>query len=118
GLGKKIERSVKRRVDQKTSRAIEQGLDQVEAGMKGIGKQDSIQIKGNENNKSIPSAANQTGLENRDTMQAGFGLYTNFDFVPGNELLFYDDFSTGRPGDFPSGWNTNGSGEIVTTGDE
>jgi len=44
-----------------------------------------------------------------------FKAYSNFDFVAGNKVLFYDDFSSGKIGDFPVMWNTNGSGEIVTT---
>lgn len=45
-----------------------------------------------------------------------FKTYSNYDFVAGNKVLLYDDFSTGRVGDFPAMWNTTGSGEIVTTG--
>lgn len=45
-------------------------------------------------------------------------INTKFDFVPGDELLFYDDFSNDFVGDFPSKWNTNGSGEVVTFGDD
>lgn len=44
-------------------------------------------------------------------------VYSKFDFVPGDELLFYDDFSNDFIGDFPSKWNTNGGGEVVTLGD-
>lgn len=45
-------------------------------------------------------------------------INSKFDFVPGDELLFYDDFSQEFVGDFPSKWNTNGSGEVVTFGDD
>lgn len=44
--------------------------------------------------------------------------YTRFDFIPGNTLLFTDDFSAENIGDFPARWNTNGSGEVVGSGDE
>ena len=30
-------------------------------------------------------------------------------------MIFYDDFSQDNIGDFPAGWNTNGSAEIVTS---
>ena len=45
-------------------------------------------------------------------------INTKFDFVPGDEILFTDDFSADFVGDFPAKWNTNGSGEVVTFGDE
>lgn len=38
----------------------------------------------------------------------------NSDFVPGNKIIFEDDFSNDAIGDFPAKWNTNGSAEILT----
>ncbi len=44
-----------------------------------------------------------------------FATYSKFDFVPGEKVLFNDDFSNTAIGDFPEAWNTNGSGEVVTS---
>lgn len=41
--------------------------------------------------------------------------YSKFDFVPGNKVLFFDDFSETAIGDFPVSWNTNSSGEVIQT---
>ncbi|MBN8685438.1 MAG: OmpA family protein [Chitinophagales bacterium] len=41
--------------------------------------------------------------------------YSKFDFIPGEKIIFYDDFSQDNIGDFPALWNTNGSAEVVTT---
>jgi outer membrane protein OmpA-like peptidoglycan-associated protein len=40
-------------------------------------------------------------------------VISKFDFVPGDKLIYFDDFSQDFVGDFPSKWNTNGSGEVV-----
>lgn len=40
-------------------------------------------------------------------------IYSKYDFVPGDKPLFFDDFSKDFIGDFPSKWNTNGSGGVV-----
>jgi OmpA-OmpF porin, OOP family len=40
---------------------------------------------------------------------------SKFDFIPGEKLILFDDFSSENIGDFPVLWNTTGSGEIVTT---
>lgn len=45
---------------------------------------------------------------------ASLATYSKFDFVPGEKILVYEDFSKDAKGDFPNQWNTNGSGEIVT----
>ncbi|WP_407557394.1 OmpA family protein [Winogradskyella sp. 4-2091] len=42
-------------------------------------------------------------------------IYSKYDFVPGDQVLFFDDFSQDFVGDFPSKWNTNGSGEVIRT---
>ena len=39
---------------------------------------------------------------------------SKFDFVPGDKILYYEDFSQDAIGDFPALWTTNGSGEIET----
>ncbi len=41
--------------------------------------------------------------------------YSKFDFIPGAKVIFYDDFAETAVGDFPPAWNTNASGEVVTT---
>lgn len=49
-----------------------------------------------------------------DIEKTDFGIYKNFSFEPGNKIIFFDDFTNDRVGDFPQNWGTNGSGEIVT----
>lgn len=41
--------------------------------------------------------------------------YSKYDFIPGAKVIFYDDFKETAVGDFPPAWNTNASGEVVTT---
>jgi len=57
------------------------------------------------------------GQEEQQTVQAEQKLTatSKYDFIPGESILFFDDFTQDNIGDFPALWNTNGSGEIVTT---
>ncbi len=41
-------------------------------------------------------------------------IQSKYDFIPGEKVIFYDEFTTENLGDFPAAWNTSGSGEIVT----
>jgi len=43
-----------------------------------------------------------------------FQAFSRFDFVPGEKVVGFEDFSTDAIGDFPAKWNTNAAGEIVT----
>ncbi|MEL6810351.1 MAG: OmpA family protein [Bacteroidota bacterium] len=62
-------------------------------------------------------SGSSSGGTNTDSNSGGnteFEVSSKFDFVPGDKLLFFDDYSSDYIGDFPSKWNTNGSGEVVT----
>jgi len=63
---------------------------------------------------SASTTDNNPKPENRDP-SANFKTYSKFDFIPGDKILAYDDFSKDAIGDFPVAWNTNSSGEVVTT---
>lgn len=43
---------------------------------------------------------------------------TKYDFVPGEKLIAYEDFSATEIGDFPLKWNTNATAEVVTLGNK
>ena len=43
-----------------------------------------------------------------------FEVYSKYDFVPGEQVVAFEDFSQDAIGDFPARWNTNAGGEIVT----
>src|SRR5215213_5679012 len=42
---------------------------------------------------------------------------TKYDFVPGDKVIAYEDFSATEIGDFPLKWNTNATAEVVTLND-
>jgi len=67
------------------------------------------------NDKSDQSENNKEN--NSSNVSDELEIYSKFDFVPGDKLLFFDDFSRDFVGDFPSKWNTNGSGELVMIND-
>ena len=45
---------------------------------------------------------------------AGIKAFSKYDFVPGEQIIAFDDFMQDAVGDFPEGWNTNAAGEVVT----
>ena len=42
-----------------------------------------------------------------------FKTYSKFDFISGEQVIYFDNFEQGVIGDFPARWNTSSSGEIV-----
>lgn len=43
-----------------------------------------------------------------------FSMSSKYDFEPGAEIVYFDDFSRSAVGDFPTGYNTLGGSELVT----
>jgi outer membrane protein OmpA-like peptidoglycan-associated protein len=63
---------------------------------------------------AITNNANNSSTGNNSS-DASLQTYSKYDFVPGEKVLVYEDFSQDAVGDFPDKWNTNSAGEIVTT---
>jgi len=63
-------------------------------------------------------AATTADASGPDGDQAGEGIWANYDFVPGDHVLFYHDFEGTRTGNFPSriGYR-HGNMEVVELGD-
>lgn len=114
-LKKKLENQVNRKLNQKADQAIDKTLDTVE---------DSIAAGLKKDDKADQSDENQQGQEAKGTdakaagksggQQTVLESYSKYDFIPGEKVIFYDDFSQDAVGDFPALWNTNGSAEVVT----
>lgn len=127
-LGKKAEkaaeRAVERRVEKETTKKTEEVLDSIlEPGKKGKKPtdKDGNPISQSENPDDIsrspgPDSKSDTSEETAAESES-LKIYSKYDFVPGDKLLFFDNFKNDFIGDFPSKWNTNGSGEVVTVGE-
>jgi OmpA-OmpF porin, OOP family len=117
-LEKKATNATIRRADKRTDQGIDKGLDAAENGVK------SLFSKKNKNeNKKEPEKTDQKSEKKAETKEPtsnpeqdpGLTSYSKFDFIPGETVIFFDDFSQDAVGDFPALWNTNGSAEVVTT---
>ncbi|MCX6319433.1 MAG: OmpA family protein [Bacteroidetes bacterium] len=95
-LANKAKNKVIQRADNKADRAMDNALDQLE----GKGK------------AATPENEEPSG---KDTLieQARPASYAAYDFVPGAKIIYAEEFSTEALGELPTGWNTNGSGEVV-----
>ena len=101
----KVKEKVEEKVEQKTDEAIDKAIDTTLNGA----QQDK------KNNESQPAATKQeTQVPQTPVPEEGLKAYSKFDFVPGDQVIFFDDFAQENVGDFPGKWNTNGSGETVT----
>jgi OOP family OmpA-OmpF porin len=76
-----------------------------------VKQEDTTSPANDANAKTVNNKDNQAAVQE----QPGLQSYSKYDFIPGEKVIFFDDFSQDNVGDFPALWNTNGSAEVVTT---
>jgi len=137
----RIKRKAEQRKRQKEDKAIDDGLDAIEGLFKKKKKEDEKDNdpkdeEGSENasptdvdEKSNVDAENSSGKESSvrdnaknvkpDSEAEIVKSWTEFDFVPGDKVIFYDDLQREDNGEFPSRWDiAKGTAENGRFGEE
>ncbi|GJM30654.1 MAG: hypothetical protein DHS20C17_32890 [Cyclobacteriaceae bacterium] len=133
-LGKRAEEAAKRtvedRVEQESAEKTDEALDTIlEPGSKEKSNKQNSETTEDPDYPGQDYQEDQVYQEEatldmeedlgpQNSSDESISVYSKFDFVPGDNLLFFEDFSNDYIGDFPSKWNTNGTGEVVTINDD
>lgn len=97
GTFNKVKNKVNQRVDSRIDKAIDQTLDKAEG-------------------KEVASTATpekETKTEIKEAAPA-IGGFSRYDFIAGEQIVYYENFDQEAIGELPTGWNTSGTGEVVT----
>jgi len=100
---KKMADRAKQNVENKVLGKVDKTVDDAANSTK---KKDGNNAEKNTDTKTASSDNSEKG----NNLQA----YSKFDFVPGEKVVAYEDFSNTNVGDFPDRWNTNATAEVVT----
>jgi outer membrane protein OmpA-like peptidoglycan-associated protein len=87
---------VNQRIDNKVDKEIDKTLDEVEG--KPAQKQETTDV------------VKAGSKEEKETVKA----FSKFDFVPGERILYAEDFAQDAIGELPLTWNASGKGEVMT----
>lgn len=104
---KVLERKAADRVNKAVDKAADQVLDSITGKPSNAPKKDD---KGVIDAKNKKDSAVKTNAGSEQPLQS----FSTYDFVPGEKVLFYDDFSQDAVGDFPALWTTDVAGEVNT----
>lgn len=117
---KRIGNRIQRKIENKAAEKIEKEIDNT-VDNKGKTKKDKEEASeeednGDANTKVADGNANTGNAQGADATAAPAALksYSKFDFIPGEKIVSFGNFEKDAVGDFPTGWNTNASGEVVT----
>ena len=101
---KLLQKKVNKVIDKKTDEAVDS-----------ITKKPGQQQKNGEGENQTDVSQTDTGKNDVKSEEPVLQAYSKYDFIPGEKVIFFDDYSQDNVGDFPALWNTNGTGEVVTT---
>jgi len=110
------------RVNNKIDVGIDESLDKMEKAFgKLLKKKDKSQNDDEaqeeeavEEDNSEDSEISETAKIKETPQQQKLESYTQYDFVPGDKILLFEDFSQDAIGDFPALWTSDGGGEVKT----
>jgi outer membrane protein OmpA-like peptidoglycan-associated protein len=114
------------RVNNKIYEGVDEGFNKIEEGVESLLKKKKSGAKEDEDTDEGESAEsesdesdsenseNQGKTANPESAKQKLESITQYDFVPGDKILYYEDFSQDAIGDFPALWTSNGSGEVKT----
>ena len=107
GWKDRLKQKVQQRVDQRTDQAADKGLDKTEQVITCSITDKACAEKARAEGKQVKIAGQDGGTTGAAVGSAdaqpgpGEGAWLNYDFKPGDKVLFYDDFSSDEVGDFP-----------------
>lgn len=104
-LKDKVKSKVERKVDQKTDQAIDKTIDQATEGKGDQGQAPDQPAEGQAPAAGGEAPAAGKGPAGGTAAAEDMALYTKYDFVPGDKVIFYDDLAREEMGEFPSRWN-------------
>ncbi|MGH7657509.1 MAG: OmpA family protein [Gemmatimonadales bacterium] len=113
GLGKKIKQKAEERIEQKEDQAAEAVVDEADKAVTcSVTDQDCIDSAQESGQPVKVTDASGNAVSSQDSAAAmsggkpaslkpGEGAWANYDFVPGSRVLYSDDFTADRVGNFP-----------------
>lgn len=111
---KRLGDRAKNKMEQKAGDKVDKSIDDAVEGKKKE-KEESASNQSDESRSSDETSASGSSKEDiKSTEPETLKAYSKYDFVQGDKVFAYEDFSNAEVGDFPERWNTNGTAEIVT----
>ncbi|RPD96626.1 OmpA family protein [Aureibaculum marinum] len=123
-LGKKVEQAAERAVikktEQKVTKETEKAMDSILNPKTGkMEKRENKSSETNTNGSDKNSSTNKSDNHNTESPSSSPTVWTKYNFVPGDEIIFDDNLQAEENGEFPSRWDLlKGNAENAKMGDE
>jgi len=109
------------RVNSKIEQGVDAGFNKIEEGVgslfkkkKGSGGEEEEAAESDSESETDPAEQKNEARPAAEPQKQKLESQTQYDFVPGDKILYFEDFSQDAIGDFPALWTSNGGGEVKT----
>lgn len=111
-LKKKVVNKAEQKVEQKVEKGVDKGFDKAEQAAKSGNKPADSAAATKAPAATTPAATTAP----KEVAPAAVAVKSNsrFDFIPGEQIVYTEAFEQDAIGELPTGWNTTGTGEVVT----
>lgn len=115
----KIEKKVEKKAEDETDSVIDKGINKTASAIKNNGKKEDNE-KNIDNKAENPNVAgNENNTSNEPESKNELQIYSKYDFIPGDKIIFEDNLAGEESGEFPSRWDLlSGSAENASLGNE
>lgn len=120
-LKRKLEEAKERKTEKtidnilnKTEEKIDEKVNKTLSKKEKSEKEEKGKADAQNGQENAGEATNTSGEKATSNVPLKLSATSKFDFISGEKVLYYDDFSRVAVGDFPADFNTNASGEVVT----
>ncbi len=124
-IEKKIKKKVEKKLEKEVDKTIDKGIEETEKAIKNGGenekKEDESDKRTEEDNPTNDPQTNSGSEKPSDntTVQETLKVWSKYDFVSGEKVIFEDNLEGEKHGEFPSKWNLlGGNAENAKFGDE
>ncbi len=117
-----LEKKIEKKVNKEINKAADDAIDETAETIKKGGDDGEVETPGNEEstatdvNTNVETDVTQATVDNQPVEE--LKLWSKYDFVAGDKIIFEDDLSSEESGEFPSRWDLlSGSAEIALLGE-
>ena len=118
-IKKKVEKKVNKEINKAADDAIDETAETIKSGGKTENQNETENQKKSENDPVVKSETGSSTNYANEEKSEELKIWSKYDFVAGDKVIFQDDLMGEENGEFPSRWDLiNGSAEIAKLGNE
>ena len=121
-IGEKIKKKIEKKAEGEVDKTIDKGIDETVDAVKKGGKEEDREKDTTDKDKKVENSGSESDVQQFSDEQGEreeLKIWSKYDFVAGDKVIFEDDLMGEESGEFPSRWDlTSGSAQNASLGND